>query len=144
MKITLLVTGVAAMALAAGAASAVTKHHIGASAGGTYAAPAQPVAYDKLNAYLKATPKQRASRDWSDGSQTAAATAAGVNTSASAPVANAPVSPDAQPVGPGASSGDTNAVPPLQTPGNQTAAPADSGNGMNPTGPAGMPAQPQP
>lgn len=34
---------------------------------GAYASPKQPVAYALLDAYMKASPKERASRDWSGG-----------------------------------------------------------------------------
>ena len=67
------------------------------------------------------------------------------NTSASAPAADAPLSPMTQPASPATPPSDAGLPPPMQTPPDH-AAPVGSGNGMNPTGPAGMqpPAQPQP
>ena len=58
MKLQVL-AGAAALALIAGGASAAThKHH--AAAAGSYAAPSQPIAYAKLDSYLKASPAKRA------------------------------------------------------------------------------------
>lgn len=53
-----LIIGVAAVGLAAGAAQA-------AGSAGAYAEPSRPIAYSNLNAYLRASPKTRAARDWS-------------------------------------------------------------------------------
>ena len=75
--------GAAVLALIATAdASAATKK------AGSYAAPSQPIAYSKLDSYLKASPSQRAKRDWSGGSA-ASASNAGANVSATTPAANA-------------------------------------------------------
>jgi hypothetical protein len=81
MKTILLAAGAAAIALSAGLASAAP----------TVPSPKQPIPYDQLNAYLKASPKVRASKDWWSG-QTAsaapsasAATGAAANTSATEP-----------------------------------------------------------
>jgi hypothetical protein len=82
MKNYVLVASAAALALTAGAAIAATS-----TGSGKYAEPKQPIAYSKLDAYLKATPRQRAKGDWS-GDQTASAApaaGAGANASATAP-----------------------------------------------------------
>ncbi len=52
----ILAVSTAALLIAAGSAQA--------AAGGRYAEPKQPIAYSQLNAYLKASPKQRATRDF--------------------------------------------------------------------------------
>jgi hypothetical protein len=78
MKFPILMAGAAAIALCAGAASAAT--HKSAN---TFAAPSQPIAYAKLDAYLKATPRQRAQGDWAN-DQTAAAAQTGTPANASA------------------------------------------------------------
>jgi hypothetical protein len=58
-----LLAGAALALLASGAAAANPK--IKASA--AIASPKQPIPYDQLDAYSKATPKQRAARDWQAG-----------------------------------------------------------------------------
>jgi hypothetical protein len=67
MNAKFLIVGVAAIALAASGAQAKSRHHAtrhakGAAeeSGGAYAAPAQPIPYGQLDAYMKATPKERA------------------------------------------------------------------------------------
>lgn len=50
------------------------------------AGPKQPIPYSELNAYLKASPKARASKDWWSGS-TSASTGMSADTSATAPAA---------------------------------------------------------
>jgi hypothetical protein len=76
MKSIVLAAGVAAVALMGGSAMAAPKAKMGA----TVASPSQPIPYAQLDAYLKASPKQRATRDWWSG----AATGAPADTSASA------------------------------------------------------------
>ncbi|MEW6391674.1 MAG: hypothetical protein AB1542_14795 [Pseudomonadota bacterium] len=49
--------------------------------------PQQPIPYSQLNAYMKASPKVRASKDWWAGSSTAA-TGMSTDTSATAPAAS--------------------------------------------------------
>ena len=73
MKFPILMAGAAVIALCAGAASAATS---------TFAAPSQPVAYSKLDAYLKATPRQRAKGDWTNDQTAAAQTGTPTNASA--------------------------------------------------------------
>jgi len=49
----------ARFAFFAGAAQAATSR-------GAYAEPSQPIAYSQLHAYMKASPSQRAGKDWTD------------------------------------------------------------------------------
>jgi hypothetical protein len=74
MKTILLAAGAAAIALSAGLASAAP----------TVPGPKQPIPYDQLNAYMKAPPKARASKDWWSGQTASAETGASANTSATA------------------------------------------------------------
>ncbi len=80
MKTLLLAASAAAIALSAGALAASQ-----ASAAPTVAGPKQPIPYSQLNAYMKASPKARASKDWWSGQQASADTGAAANTSATAP-----------------------------------------------------------
>src|ERR1700759_2425775 len=70
-----------------------------AAAGGRYAEPKQPVAYSQLNSYLKASPKQRATRDFSGGmaanTQTATPAMGASTGSAADTAATVPASPSA-------------------------------------------------
>jgi hypothetical protein len=128
MKFHLLLAGAAALAFCAGAASAATS-----STGGKFAAPSQPIAYSKLDAYLKATPRQRAKGDWTN-DQTAAAAQTGTpaNASATAPQSDmtapaAPATPAAQPAAAPADASPAPAAPatpPAATP--PAAAPQDT------------------
>ena len=78
MMIRTLAAGVALAVLVAGAASAAPQ-----SKGSTAAAsPSQPIPYSQLDAYLKASPKTRASKDWWSGS---ASTGMSTDTSATSP-----------------------------------------------------------
>jgi len=82
MKLQVLLVGAAALALAAGASPAATK------SAGAYSEPGQPIAYSKLDSYLKSSAHSRKAKDWTLGSQTAAAAAApgsAANASATAP-----------------------------------------------------------
>lgn len=72
---------------------------------GAYASPKQPVAYALLDAYMKASPKERASRDWSGG-----ATAPAPMTTSQAPMTPAPMTPQEAPA-PATATSDTS-VPP--------------------------------
>ena len=80
MKTILLAACTAAAILAAGSALAVTKHH---ATGSAVAPPKQPIPYAELNAYLKASPAQRAHKDWWSGQM--ASTGSQANASASTP-----------------------------------------------------------
>jgi len=85
MMIRTLAVGVALAVLVAGAASAAPQ-----SKGSTAAAsPTQPIPYSQLDAYLKASPKVRASKDWWSGS---ASTGASTDTSATAPATDSSAS----------------------------------------------------
>jgi len=106
MKLHFLMAGAAAIALCAGAASAATS---------TFVAPKQPVAYSKLDAYLKATPRQRAKGDWTN-DQTAAAAQTGTPANASATAPQNDMSAPAAPA--------TEAAPPAAAPADATPAPA--------------------
>ena len=79
MKTLLLAAGVAALALSVGAVSAASKHPAHSNVA---MSPKEPIPYSQLDAYLKASPKQRASMDWS--SQGAATTGTSTNTAATA------------------------------------------------------------
>jgi len=82
MKLQVLLAGAAALALVAGGAHAATK-----KSAGNYAEPSQPIAYSKLDSYLKSSAHSRKTQDWTLGAQTAAAAAPGsaANASATAP-----------------------------------------------------------
>jgi hypothetical protein len=89
MKTMLMAASAAAIALSAGLFSATQ-----ASAAPTVAGPKQPIPYSELNAYLKASPRTRAHKDWWSGQQASnsaststagAETGAAANTSATAP-----------------------------------------------------------
>ncbi|HEY2752763.1 hypothetical protein [Phenylobacterium sp.] len=108
MKTFFLATGAAALALCGGTAFAATKH----SAHSTMAmSPKEPIPYSQLDAYLSASPKQRASKDWSSG-QTAASTGSGTNASATAG-SDVRSTPDAKPSAEPSSTGPVN--PPAST-----------------------------
>jgi len=68
MKTILLAAGAAAVALSAGPTLAAAKH-------AAIAGPKQPIPYSQLSAYLKASPKQRMSKDWWSGQTSVAANA---------------------------------------------------------------------
>jgi len=130
MNLKLLVAGAGVVALAAGAAQAATHH--ASTAGGPYAAPSQPVAYSKLDAYLRASPSQRTRSDWalSPGSASAQ-TGAAANASATAPATPAPDATAAQPATP--ATPDMSQTPP--TPPTPPAPPADSSTPQTPPTP---------
>jgi len=118
MKTMLLAAGAAAVALSAGAA-------IGAVKGPTVAGPKQPIPYSQLSAYLKASPKVRASKDWWSGQQAGAApmptagadTGAAANTSAKAPVTpSLPGDTSVNPPSGAAPAPPTPAAPPIDNP----------------------------
>lgn len=75
MKTIMLAAGAAAIALSSGLALAQT-----------VPGPKQPIPYDQLSAYMKASPKQRAAKNWWAGQSSAAQTGTGANTSATAAV----------------------------------------------------------
>lgn len=102
----------AAVALLAGAPA------LAAQTAPAQAGPKQPVPYSQLDAYAKASPKVRASKDWWAG-QTPAETGLSTDTSASAPMSSQPSS---------TSSGDTavNPTPSAAPPSLPSTPPTDS------------------
>jgi hypothetical protein len=78
MMIRTLAAGAALAMLVSGAASAAPQSKGSAAMAG----PKQPIPYSQLDAYLKASPKARASQDWWSGS---ASTGMSTDTSATAP-----------------------------------------------------------
>jgi hypothetical protein len=81
MKTVLLAAG--ALALTLGAGEALAKHH--SASGAAAAGPAQPIPYAQLDTYLKASPSQRAKKDWWSGTAVAsggAESSSGANASA--------------------------------------------------------------
>jgi molybdate transport system ATP-binding protein len=83
MIIRTLAAGVALAVLVSGAASAAPQAKAST-------APKQPIPYSQLDAYLKASPKARASTDWWSGS---ASTGASADTSATVPSTDSPAAP---------------------------------------------------
>lgn len=106
MKTILLAAGAIALALTAGSTLAAAKH---SSKQSMAAGPAQPIPYSELGAYLKASPKQRASQDWWAGANTGA----GANASATAA---ATPSPDAGAASVNPSPSPPAAAPPIDKP----------------------------
>ena len=108
MKTVLLAAGALALTLGAGQALANThhKHHKGAMASAM--GPKQPIPYAELSAYLKASPSQRAKKDWWSGqpalASNSSAASSGANASATTPSATTTA-----PATPGPSSTDTTA-----------------------------------
>ncbi len=106
MKTILLAAGAAALALSAGSALAAAKHS------STVAGPKQPIPYSQLSAYLKASPKQRATKDWWSG-QEVASTGANANSSATATAgSDVRSTPDATPGAAATTGTATSATPP--------------------------------
>jgi hypothetical protein len=128
MKTMLMAASAAALALSAGLFSATQ-----ASAAPTVASPKQPIPYSELSAYMKASPKTRASKDWWSGQQatnsapmpTAGAdTGAAANTSATAPSPTPSLPADTAP--------STTANPPSPGSTTQEAAPQLPSGPVNP------------
>ena len=121
MKLRSLVTCAAVLALCANAALAATpthnpRHHNNRLARSqAMNEPAQPIAYAKLDDYLKASPAEQKNGSWGLDTSTAstATTGPGSNASATAPAnqAASPSSPPAAEAAPGAAP-DQNAAPP--------------------------------
>ncbi len=130
---TQILAGAAVLALIAGGAASAATH---SKSAGAYAEPSQPVAYSKLDTYLKTSPSKRAKQDWSIGSTTSAAAApigSSANTSATTGMPNAspPASAPDNSAGTDASGATTTppatsdqTAPPAQTPPDQMGAPA--------------------
>ena len=104
MKTILLAASVAAIALSGGQALAAT-HKSAAVAG-----PKQPIPYAELSAYLKASPKHRATKDWWSG-KALASTGAAANASATSTAgSDVRSTPDALPPTSATLPGDTPAT----------------------------------
>jgi hypothetical protein len=107
MLIKTLAAGAAlSMLVVGGSALAQTSARTSATIG-----PAQPIPYSQLNAYLKASPKVRASKDWSSAGASAS-TGASTDTSTTAPMASGTMSGDAK----ASTSMDTSVNPPNAMP----------------------------
>jgi hypothetical protein len=91
MKTLALAVGAAALVLSAGSAALAAKSS--SAKGATAMGPSQPIPYPQLDAYLKASPKERASKDWWSG----ASTGAGTDTAATTTAPSASSSPSAAP-----------------------------------------------
>jgi len=124
MKMILLAAGAAAIALSAGPTLAAHKGKM-ASIG----EPKQPIAYSQLNAYLKASPKQRMSKDWSTPSGAMATAGADTAANASATTTASPSLPGDTSATTSSSATSTTAAPlpttpPVETPSAGAAAPS--------------------
>ena len=102
MKLRSLAAGVAIVALCAGAAQAATHHHRHARSAareGKLVEPATPIAYSKLDDYLKASPAKQRSGNWGldTGMAASAETGGGANVAATAPT---PPPPESAPTPP--------------------------------------------
>ena len=98
MNAKVLIAGVAVAVMATGAVSAKTMKH--STSGGSYAAPSQPIPYGQMDAYMKATPKQRAAMSAGGASADTSAT-----TSAGSSNMGAGAAPDSNGMSPGATPG---------------------------------------
>ena len=89
MKLQVVLAGATALALVAGATQAATHHHrSSAKSAGAYAEPSQPIAYSKLDSYVKASSRSRTKQSWgleSTGMAAGSATGSAANASATAP-----------------------------------------------------------
>lgn len=141
MKLQVVLAGAVVIALAAGAAQAATHKGSGKSAG-AYAEPAQPIAYAKVDSYLKASGHARTTQSWgldATGMAAGSATAAGANASATAPVGgdmtqpSAGAAPSAAPADQGAAAPAPSAAAPnppateTSPPSTQAPPPGDTG-----------------
>jgi molybdate transport system ATP-binding protein len=107
MLIKTLAAGAAlSMLVVGGSALAQTSARTSATTG-----PKEPIPYSQLNAYLKASPKARASKDWWS-ADASAATGASTDTSATAPMTSGTMSGDAK----ASTSTDTSVNPPNAMP----------------------------
>jgi molybdate transport system ATP-binding protein len=127
MMIRTLAAGAALAMLVAGGASAGT--HKGSTAS---TSPKQPIPYAQLDAYLKASPKERASKDWWSGSastgmsaDTSATTSATTTTTTTTPAPDTSVNPPASTSMPSDSSTSMPSTPPTM-PESSTPAPGSN------------------
>ena len=129
MMIRTLAVGVALAALVSGAASAAPQGKAKASA--AVAGPSQPIPYAQLDAYLKASPKARASKDWWSGSASTgmsadtSATAPATSTTTTSTTTDTSVNPSASTSMPSDSSTSMPATPPTAPDATTPAAPTE-------------------
>lgn len=121
MKTLLLAAGAAALVLSAGPTLAAAKH------AAAMAGPKQPIPYSQLSAYLKASPKQRMSKDWWSGQTSVAANAAPVTTAGADTGATANASATSSTATPSPSlPGDTPSAAPSAAPSLPATPPVDN------------------
>jgi hypothetical protein len=128
MNAKILIAGVAIAALAAGGASATMHKKHSVSSAGAYAEPAQPIPYSQLDAYMKASPRER---QQILASAATASTGSQADTSASS--TSAPASDMATPATP--PTADTSATPPAPMTAAPAAPPSDMAAPTPPTPP---------
>ncbi|KQY27384.1 hypothetical protein ASD21_15185 [Caulobacter sp. Root1455] len=143
MMIRTLAAGVALAALVSGAASAAPQ----AKASGVVAGPSQPIPYAQLDAYLKASPKARASKDWWSGSastgmsaDTSATTSTTTTTTTTTPAPDTSVNPPASTSMPSDSSTSMPSTPPTMP---ESGTPAPGSNLPGSTTTPGAPTEPK-
>jgi molybdate transport system ATP-binding protein len=143
MLIRTLAAGAALAMLVSGAASAAPQ----AKASAVVASPKQPIPYGQLEAYLKASPKARASTDWWSGSASTgmstdtSATAPATDTSASSSTSTeSSVNPPAASTLPSDSSTSMPATPPTMP---ESTTPAPGSNLPGSTTTPGAPTEPK-
>jgi hypothetical protein len=100
MNAKLLIAGVAIVALAVGGASANTHKKHSAATSGAYAAPAQPIPYAQLDAYMSASPQERRAILASADTVDMAATGSPADVSATEPGSDSMESPASEPAMP--------------------------------------------
>ena len=129
MMIRTLAAGVALAVLVSGAASAAPQ---------ASTSPKQPIPYAQLDAYLKASPKVRASKDWWSGSAT---TGVSADTSATMPAASTTTDSAVNPAAMPSDSGTSMPATPPTMPDSATPAPGSNLPGSTTT--PGAPTEPK-
>lgn len=141
MMIRTLAAGAALAMLVAGGASAGT--HKGSTAS---TSPKQPIPYAQLDAYLKASPKERASKDWWSGSASTgmsadtSATTSTTTTATTTPAPDTSVNPPASTSMPSDSSTSMPSTPPTMP---ESSTPAPGSNLPGSTTTPGAPTEPK-
>jgi molybdate transport system ATP-binding protein len=141
MMIRTLAAGAALAMLVAGGASAGT--HKGSTAS---TSPKQPIPYAQLDAYLKASPKERASKDWWSGSASTgmsadtSATTSTTTTTTTTPAPDTSVNPPALTSMPSDSSTSMPSTPPTMP---ESSTPAPGSNLPGSTTTPGAPTEPK-
>ena len=138
-----LAAGVALSVLVSGAAMAAPQ-----SKGSAADGPKQPIPYSQLDAYMKASAKERASKDWWSGSAStgmstdtsATAPAAPSSTTTATPPADASVNPPASTSMPSDSSTSMPSTPPTMP---DSSSPAPGSNLPGSTTTPGAPTEPK-